>query len=179
MEARVPSRAASSFGDSSSASQLIHHPTATFHGLHPAMQFLGRYVLGRVAQYSTSALRLHYGKAAVVPSCPASNGARRLLYVPTRSFSSSDKVRRKQDQQESHAGTIADGVVEPEKSTNPEKRKKSVRASAGKDSLRRVAVEAERSRAGLFKRRGRRRFLDPDVERKVRTLCTYGGMGSS
>ncbi|KAF2835820.1 hypothetical protein M501DRAFT_961215 [Patellaria atrata CBS 101060] len=50
-------------------------------------------------------------------------------------------------------------------------KRKGARASAGKTSLRRVAVEAERSRVGFIRGRGKIRFVDPEVE--TRTVTAY------
>lgn len=48
----------------------------------------------------------------------------------------------------------------------PEKSKPGPRPSAGKTSLRRVSIEAERSRV-IVRNRDGRRFVDPDIETKV------------
>lgn len=47
------------------------------------------------------------------------------------------------------------------------------RISAGKASLRGVAAEAQWSRSGFIRGKGRRQFVDPEVETKV-CLCKVG-----
>lgn len=48
---------------------------------------------------------------------------------------------------------------------------KGAKKSAGKTSLRRVAVEVERLRRGFIKEKGNKRFVDPDLETKVLSLA--------
>ncbi|KAJ9646999.1 hypothetical protein H2201_008332 [Coniosporium apollinis] len=79
-------------------------------------------------------------------------------------FSSSAVFFKKQSQQQPQPPEVPDGAQE-------QLGRKPSRASAGKTSLRRVAVEAERSRAGFIKRVGRTRYVDPEVETK--TITAY------
>ena len=49
-------------------------------------------------------------------------------------------------------------------------KRKPPRPSAGKISLRRVAVEAERSRWDVIRKSGKNRFVNPEVETRVRKI---------
>jgi len=55
---------------------------------------------------------------------------------------------------------------EQQEESQKEKPKPAPRPSAGKTSLRRVSIEAERSRVIVRNRHGRR-FVDPDIDTKV------------
>src|SRR4051812_22988997 len=74
--------------------------------------------------------------------------------VTRRCLLTSQAKWRKQDQETApEAVTTGQGSQKSEKS-------KGTRTSPGKTSLRRVAVEAERSRGGFIKSKGNRRFID-------------------
>ena len=79
---------------------------------------------------------------------------RRFALSSRRTFSGSAIQWKKQEQRD-----------EPPK-------EKPGRLSAGKTSLRRVSLEAERSRVVVRDRHGRR-FVDPDVETKVCQVFTF------
>jgi len=61
---------------------------------------------------------------------------------------------------------------EQQEESQKEKPKPVPRPSAGKTSLRRVSIEAERSRVIVRNRHGRR-FVDPDIDTKVYTDANY------
>lgn len=74
-----------------------------------------------------------------------------------RSFASSTFLLKRQDDSSgstSSSGFNA-GLKRKTKKNNP------------KTSLRQVAVEAERSRAGIVKTQGNRKFIDPDADFRV------------
>lgn len=84
----------------------------------------------------------------------ARNGNQSLLRSSVdrgRPFTTSIIRLKKQDQQDE---------------AQEKKLKAAARPSAGKTSLRRVSIEAERSRV-IVRNRGGRRFVDPDIETKV------------
>ena len=93
--------------------------------------------------------------------------------VPRRAFRSSQSTLRKLEQpskpepiQHTTPAASQDGIRKQDQ-------RKAPRKNAGKpSSLRRVAVEAQRSRGSFVKGKGNKRFVDPEVETKVG--CTTG-----
>lgn len=87
--------------------------------------------------------------------------------ISCRAFSASHIQSKKQEQslrqEQSQPVESADGVRRQEQ-------RKPARKNSGKtSSLRRVAVEAQRSRGGFVKGKGNKRFVDPDANTKTVT----------
>lgn len=88
-----------------------------------------------------------------------------------RSLSSAGVLLKKPDTQGTGART---SQSEDDKKQDVQK---GAKKSAGKTSLRRVAVEVERLRRGFIKEKGKKRFVDPDVETKVQFPTTVRSNG--
>ncbi|CAG5147932.1 uncharacterized protein ALTATR162_LOCUS2119 [Alternaria atra] len=90
-----------------------------------------------------------------------------LLRTPAnRLFSTTSRYAKKIDLTQKQEELVSN--EEPVKETQQHANRKGTRKSAGKTSLRSIAVEAQRSRA-FVKSRGRTRFIDPDAETKTVT----------
>lgn len=89
----------------------------------------------------------------------------------SRTFTSTAIVRKRADKidftQKQEIGGEAPGKKEDTVDNGAESRKGPRNNAAKTSSLRRVAVEAQRSR-GFVRGRGNKRFVDPDVDTKVR-----------
>lgn len=88
----------------------------------------------------------------------------------SRSFNSTAFIRKNIDfvqKQGSEIETTSKGEVTAENQQLEKVEKKSKKHAGKTSSLRRVAVEAQRSRQGFVKGRGNKRFVDPQVDTKV------------
>lgn len=84
-----------------------------------------------------------------------------------RQFNSTALLRKKVDVTQK-SGEEAESSVKEETAVGAEKNEKKGKKHGNKtSSLRRVAVEAQRSRQGFVKGRGSKRFIDPHVDTKV------------
>jgi len=93
--------------------------------------------------------------------------------VPCRAFRSSQSTLRKLEQPSKPEPIQYTTPVTFQDGTRKQDQRKAPRKNAGKpSSLRRVAVEAQRSRGSFVKGKGNKRFVDPEVETKVG--CTTG-----
>ena len=96
--------------------------------------------------------------------------AQRPAWHAKRSFNWTSVLRKKVDFTQKQ-GEEAEAVVKEEPAAESRgKEKKGKKYGTKTSSLRRVAVEAQRSRQGFVKGRGSKRFIDPQVETKVRSL---------
>lgn len=87
-----------------------------------------------------------------------------------RCFNSTTILRKKVDFTQKQGEETETAVKEESIAENRNKEKKGKKYGTKTSSLRRVAVEAQRSRQGFVKGRGSKRFIDPHVETKVCTL---------
>ena len=93
--------------------------------------------------------------------------------VPCRAFRSSQYTLRELEQPSKPELIWHTIPAASQDGTRKQDQRKAPRKNAGKpSSLRRVAVEAQRSRGSFVKGKGNKRFVDPEVETKVG--CTTG-----
>ena len=93
--------------------------------------------------------------------------------VPCRAFHSSQYTLRELEQPSKPELIRHTIPAASQDGTRKQDQRKAPRKNAGKpSSLRRVAVEAQRSRGSFVKGKGNKRFVDPEVETKVG--CTTG-----
>lgn len=88
--------------------------------------------------------------------------------VPCRAFRSSQPTLRELKQPPKPEPLQHITPAASQDGTRKQDQRKAPRKNAGKpSSLRRVAVEAQRSRGSFVKGKGNKRFVDPEVETKV------------
>jgi len=88
--------------------------------------------------------------------------------VPCRAFRSSQSTLRELKQPPKPEPIQHTTPAASQDGTRKQDQRKAPRKNAGKpSSLRRVAVEAQRSRGSFVKGKGNKRFVDPEVETKV------------
>lgn len=103
-------------------------------------------------------------------SCYSPEALRKVRFHPCRSRSSTGRAFSaiQNCQRQSQAGD-PQHIAGESGLTDGRPQRKGARLPKGKTSLRRVAVEAQRTREGFIRGKGKRRFVDPDAPAKTVT----------